>query len=92
MSIDLEAVNGPSRLATRRDAVEEEPWRYAGQEFGLSLGEMDIEEGLQNLGLEDLRRLRSDKVVPRTFGSEYGKGLSHYEASGSYQPDIAYGA
>ena len=92
MSIDLDGLNGPSRLATRRDAVEEEPWRYAGQEFGLSLGEMDIEEGLQNLGLEDLRRLRSDKVIPRTFGSEYGKGLSHYEASGSYQPEVAYGA
>ena len=91
MSIDLEAIGGPSRLSTRRDAVEEEAWRFAGQEFGLNLGEMDIEEGLQNLGLEDLRRLRSDKVVPRTFGSEMGRGLSHYEASGSYQPEVAYG-
>ncbi len=92
MSIDLEAVNGPSRLATRRDAVEEEAWRFAGQKLGLDVEEMDIEEGLQNLGLEDLRRLRSDKVVPNSFGSEYGKGLSHYEASGSYQPEVAYGA
>ena len=92
MSIDLDAIGGPSRLSTRRDAVEEEAWRFAGQEFGLNLGEMDIEEGLKNLGIEDLRRLRSDKVIPGSFGSEYGKGLSHYEASGSYQPEVAYGA
>ena len=82
----MSEIDALARLSTRNDASPDEDWRYAGKELGL-----DLNEGLSNLGLEDLRRLRSDKVVPRTFGSEIGRGLSHYEASGSYQPEVAYG-
>ena len=86
MSLDLERIQGPKRLNNRLDAEAEESWRYAGQQLGL-----DLNSGLDNLGLDDLRRLRSDKVVPRSFGSEMGRPLTAYEATGSYQPEVAFG-
>lgn len=91
MSLDLARVMGPARLNSRLDAEEEEAWRYAGEQLGLDL---NAQEGLSNLGLDDLRRLRSDKVVPRSFGSELGQAsreMTAYEATGSYQPEVAFG-
>ena len=83
------------RLATRSDETEGN-WRFAGQQFGLNLN-----EGLEALGLEDLRRIRADKAIPRSFGSSYGQASLRivpensepgYTESGSYQPAVAYGA
>ena len=94
MSIGLNAVEGPQRLATRSNEDEGE-WRFAGEQLGL-----DLREGLNGLGLGDLRRIRTDKAVPSTFGSSYGKERLEiepehsepwYEATGSYQPEVAFG-
>ena len=85
----MSEIDSLARLATRNDASLAEDWRYAGKELGL-----DLNEGLQNLGLEDLRRLRSDKVIPNSFGSELGQAseeMTAYEATGSYQPEVAFG-
>ena len=59
-----------------------------GQEAGRHLT-----EGLPNLGFDDLRRLRSDKVIPRTFGSEIGRASLKMGAptKRSYQPEVAFG-
>ena len=57
----MQDIDALVRLATRNDARPDEDWRFAGQKLGVNLT-----EGLPNLGLQDLRRLRSDKVVPRS--------------------------
>ena len=92
MSFELEPV---PRLATRSDASEA-PWRFAGDQLVLNLN-----DGIEQLGLDDLRRIRTDKAIPSSFGSSYGQeSLSivpensepGYTESGSYQPAVAYGA
>jgi len=92
MSTELDPIYGPSRLAGRRPEEEDE-WRYAGQQFGIDL---NTHEGISNTGLDDLRRMRGDKFIPRTFGSlmEVKPELSEpgYTDSGSYQPEFTYGA
>ena len=83
----MQDIDALVRLATRNDARPDEDWRFAGQKLGVNLT-----EGLPNLGLQDLRRLRSDKVIPRTFGSEIGRASQEaWEATGSYQPEVAFG-
>lgn len=93
MTFELDAV---PRLATRSDASEDGNWRFAGEQLGLNLN-----AGLNNLGLNDLRRIRTDKAIPSSFGSSYGQtSLSvvpensepGYTESGAYQPAVAYGA
>ena len=92
MTFELDSV---PRLATRSDASEPE-WRMAGDQLALNLN-----EGLNQLGLDDLRRIRTDKAVPSSFGSSYGTARLEiqpensepgYTESGSYQPSVAYGA
>ena len=93
MTFELDPV---PRLATRRDASEGEGWRFAGEQLGVNLN-----EGLDNLQLDDLRRIRTDKYVPSGFSSSYGQTRLEivpensepgYTESGSYQPSVAYGA
>ena len=90
--MELDAILGPARLAGRRDATEEE-WRYAGRDLGIDL---NAYEGMENTGLDDLRRVRGDKLIPRSFSHmmEVKPELSEpgYSESGSYQPEVAYGA
>ena len=92
MSFELDAVQGPSRLAGRTQPKAEE-WRYAGEQLGLDL---NAHEGISNTGLDDLRRMRGDKFIPRSFSSmmEVRPELSEpgYSESGAYQPSVAYGA
>ena len=97
MSFELDPVQGPRRLATFHDAKEDE-WRFAGDQLALQLNSY---EGIPNKSLDDLRRLRSDKYIPRSFGSEYGttplsvipeNSEPGYFESGAYQPSVAYGA
>jgi hypothetical protein len=92
MSTELDPVYGPSRLAGRR-SEEEGDWRYAGQQLGINL---NAYEGMSGAGLEDLRRIRGDKYIPKSFSGmmEVRPELSEpgYSASGGYQPEIAYGA
>lgn len=92
MSFDLNAIQGPARLAGRSEADEEE-WRYAGQQLGINL---NTYEGISNAGLDDLRRIRGDKMIPKNFNSmmTVRPELSEpgYTESGSYQPSVAYGA
>ena len=97
MAFELETVQGPKRLATFHDAREDE-WRFAGDQLALQLNSY---EGIPNRSLDDLRRFRSDKMIPSSFGSAYGTtALSvipensepGYFQSGAYQPSVAYGA
>ena len=92
MSTELDPIYGPSRLSGRQ-SEEEEEWRYAGQKLGVDL---NAYEGISGEGLEDLRRMRGDKYIPRSFGSlmEVRPELSEpgYSESGAYQPEVAYGA
>lgn len=92
MSIELDSIKGPARLAGRQSEPEGE-WRYAGQQLGINL---NAYEGMDNAGLDDLRRVRSDKFIPRSFSSmmEVRPELSEpgYSESGGYQPAVAYGA
>ena len=92
MSFDLNAIQGPARLAGRSEETEGE-WRYAGEQLGINL---NAHEGISNAGLDDLRRIRTDKAVPRNFNSmmTVRPELSEpgYTESGSYQPSVAYGA
>ena len=92
MSFDLNAIQGPARLAGRSEETEGE-WRYAGEQLGINL---NAHEGLSNAGLDDLRRIRGDKMIPKNFNSMMSvrPELSEpgYSESGSYQPEVAYGA
>jgi hypothetical protein len=92
MSTELDPVRGPSRLSGRQAAQEPE-WRYAGDKLMASL---NAYEGIKSTGLDDLRRIRSDKIIPRSFSGmmEVRPELSEpgYSESGSYQPEVAYGA
>ena len=92
MGIELNSIQGPARLAGRSEESEGD-WRYAGQQLGINL---NAHEGMSNTSLDDLRRIRTDKAVPKNFNSMMNvrPELSDpgYEASGSYQPEIAYGA
>lgn len=92
MSTELDPIRGPSRLSGRQ-AAQEPGWRYAGEGLGIDLNAYD---GISNVGLDDLRRMRSDKYIPRSFSGmmEVKPELSEpgYTESGSYQPGVAYGA
>ena len=92
MSTELNPILGPSRLSGRQAAQEPE-WRYAGDRLSASI---DAYEGIDNAGLDDLRRIRGDKMIPRSFSGmmEVRPELSEpgYTESGSYQPSVAYGA
>jgi hypothetical protein len=75
--------------------------RMAGEGLGI-----DLREGLSDPGnLRELRRLRADKLIPRSLGlgpdaltaassSPMAPERSEpgFSLSGGYQPEVAYGA
>jgi hypothetical protein len=91
MATELDPIYGPSRLAGRQEESSGD-WRYAGEQLGINL---NAHEGLSDAGLEDLRRIRGDKMIPKNFNSmmTVRPELSEpgYSESGSYQPEVAYG-
>lgn len=87
----MQDIDRPLKLSGRSDATNE--WRYAGQQLGINLNSY---EGIPDAGVADLRRVRSDKFIPDNFNSmmKVRPELSEpgYTESGSYQPEVAYGA
>jgi hypothetical protein len=66
--------------------------RFAGELFDL-----DLKKGLKGGNLDSLRRsFRSDKLIPslqKTFNAMSPENSEpEYTMSGSYQPEVAYGA
>ena len=92
MDTGLNPVLGAARLAGRQPVSDGE-WRYAGQQLGIN---PNAYEGMNKAGLDDLRRIRTDKAIPRSFSNlmEIRPELSEpgYSESGGYQPSVAYGA
>jgi len=68
--------------------------RLAGDAFDL-----DVKKGLQRGDIEGIRRaFRRDKMIPRSLMKDFGNSMApensqpEYALSGSYQPEVAYGA
>jgi len=68
--------------------------RLAGDAFNL-----DVKKGLQHGDIEGIRRaFRRDKMIPRSLMKDFRNSMApensqpEYALSGSYQPEVAYGA